>query len=120
MGRSDSKTAEELDKLKTKNARLSSLIEVGAIISSSLDLDEVLRLVMSKARTVMEAETCSVLLLNEETNQLEFELTLGGEDEVGRQLKEKIRLDMGQGVAGWEGPSDRGGRGGQPSGQGPF
>lgn len=91
----------ELGRLQEKVDRLSSLIEVGAIISSSLDLDEVLRLVMALARKVMAAEACSILLLNEETNQLEFELTLGAETEVRRTLKEKIRLDLGQGVAGW-------------------
>ncbi|MBW2617570.1 MAG: hypothetical protein JRC92_01675, partial [Deltaproteobacteria bacterium] len=46
---------QELRRLQDSVARLSSLIEVGAIISSSLDLDEVLRLVMSKAQEVMAA-----------------------------------------------------------------
>ncbi len=91
----------ELAKLKRDNARLTSILEVGPIISSSLDLEEVLRLVMEKARQVMEADACSILLLNEETNQLEFELSLGCRDEVGRTLKDKIRLEIGQGVAGW-------------------
>ena len=91
----------QLDQLRTKIARLSSLIEVGAIISSSLDLNEVLHSVMSLAQKVMEAETCSVLLLNEETGQLEFEMTLDHGEDVCLQLKEKIRLDLGQGVAGW-------------------
>jgi sigma-B regulation protein RsbU (phosphoserine phosphatase) len=94
-------TARELDELRARCAKLSSLIGVGAIISSSLDLEEVLNLVMAKAREVMEAEACSVLLLNEESNRLEFELTLGNEAQVDQDLKEKIRLEMGQGVAGW-------------------
>lgn len=86
--------------LRYRAERLSSLIDVGAIISSTLDLDEVLNLVMSKTKSVMEAETCSVLLLNEETNELEFTLTVGNDQET-RQTLQTIRLKLGQGVAGW-------------------
>lgn len=92
--------SDELSRLTDRVERLSSLIEVGAIISSSLDLDEVLRLVMTKARTVMESETCSILLLDEETEELTFALTLGNDDE-SEALLGAIRLKMGQGVAGW-------------------
>jgi len=101
MSPPSAETARELRELRARCAKLSSLIEVGAIISSTLDLEEVLRLVMAKAKEVMEAEACSVLLLSEESNQLEFELTVGNEAQVDQDLKEKIRLEMGQGVAGW-------------------
>ncbi len=93
--------ASDLNQLQGKVDRLSSLIDVGAIISSSLDVEEVIRLVMQKAQTVMEAETCSILLLNEEMNTLEFELALDSDGETEQTLKEKVRLQMGQGVAGW-------------------
>lgn len=97
----DNKIKAELGQLRDRVERLSSLIEVGAIISSSLDLGEVLRLVMTKTQRVMEAETCSILLLDEETDELRFSLALGNDAETVRTLKEEIRLKMGQGVAGW-------------------
>ncbi|MDZ7317975.1 MAG: SpoIIE family protein phosphatase, partial [candidate division KSB1 bacterium] len=76
---------------------LNSLIEVSAIISSTLDLEEVMNLVMEKAQAVMNAEASSVMLLNEKTGLLECEIALGS---VREKLKH-IELQPGQGIAGW-------------------
>lgn len=92
------KLNDKIDKLKNKVAQLESLIEVTAIISSTLDLDELLELVLDKAQSVMQAEASSILLINEKTGMLECEVALG---EVGAQVKEKIRLEIGQGIGGW-------------------
>ncbi len=89
---------QELDQLRTRVDNLSSLIEVSIIINSTLDLDEVINLVMEKAQAVMDAEASSVMLINEKTGLLECEVALG---EVGSQVKEKIMLKMGEGIAGW-------------------
>ena len=101
MAIDQSSLTQELCRLQDSVTRLSSLIEVGAIISSSLDLDEVLRLVMSKAQEVMTAQSCSILLVDEEGESLKFILALGGAEETATTLKKSIRLKMGQGVAGW-------------------
>jgi sigma-B regulation protein RsbU (phosphoserine phosphatase) len=55
---------------------------------------------MQKAKDVMDAEAASILLLNERTNKLEFEVALGGADNALETLKKKITLDLGQGIAG--------------------
>ncbi len=89
---------EELQQLRARVDNLSSLIEVSIIINSTLDLDEVINLVMEKAQSVMRAEASSVMLINEETGMLECEVALG---EVGSQVKEKIELKIGEGIAGW-------------------
>jgi sigma-B regulation protein RsbU (phosphoserine phosphatase) len=88
----------EIEVLKTRVANLSSLIEVSIIVNSTLDLDSVLSLVMEKAQSVMDAEASSVMLINEKTGMLEWEVALG---EVGQQVKEKIQLRVGEGIAGW-------------------
>jgi sigma-B regulation protein RsbU (phosphoserine phosphatase) len=88
----------EIVALQNKVANLSSLIEVSIIVNSTLDLDSVLSLVMEKAQAVMDAEACSVMLINEKTGMLEWEVALG---EVGEQVKEKIQLRIGEGIAGW-------------------
>ncbi|MBC6947809.1 GAF domain-containing protein, partial [candidate division KSB1 bacterium] len=91
-------TSTELEALQAKVANLSSLIEVSIIVNSTLDLDNVLSLVMEKAQAVMHAEASSVMLINEATGMLEWEVALG---EVGEQVKDKIRLRVGEGIAGW-------------------
>lgn len=84
--------------LQEKAKRLATLIEVSTIINSSLDLDKVISLVLEKAQEVMNAEAGSVLLLNLETNRLEVQSALGN---VSDTIKEKISLEIGQGIAGW-------------------
>ena len=88
----------EIELLNKKIKDLMSLIEVSSIINSTLDLDELMNLVMEKAQTVMNAEASSVLLLNEQTGMLECEVALGS---VQDAVKNKIQLEMGQGIAGW-------------------
>jgi phosphoserine phosphatase RsbU/P len=88
-------------KIATLEARitsLSSLMEMSELINSTLDLDELLGLVMEKAQSVMHAEASSVMLINEETQRLECRIALG---EVGAQVAEVLHLEKGQGVAGW-------------------
>jgi sigma-B regulation protein RsbU (phosphoserine phosphatase) len=80
---------------------LKVLTETSPVISSTLDLQELMTIVMEKAKGVMNAEACSILLYNRETKKLEFEVALGGEDSTSALLKKKIILDMGQGIAGW-------------------
>ena len=84
--------------LESRVADLSSLIHVTNIISSTLDLDELLALVMEKAQEVMRAEASSIFLINEEANALECTVALGSH---GDKVRKVIRLAKGQGVAGW-------------------
>ena len=90
-----------LSHLEKKVEDLRILTEVIATISSTLDLKELMTIVMEKAKSVMGAEACSILLYNKETNKLEFEIALCGEETTIDLLKKKITLDIGQGIAGW-------------------
>ncbi len=91
----------EIARLERRLQQLSSLMEVSVLIGSSLDLTEVLNSVMQKAQAVMDAEASCILLLNERTKKLEFEVALGDADAVTlTTLKQKITLDLGQGIAG--------------------
>ena len=67
------------------------------ILASTLDIDQLLKVVLQLAAQVVEAETGSLLLLDEKTNELVFDIALG---EAGKELK-TIRLKMGEGIAGW-------------------
>ncbi|MBN1999878.1 GAF domain-containing protein, partial [candidate division KSB1 bacterium] len=95
---SPSDLLKQIKHLKAKVDDLSSLIQVSNIISSTFDLDELMQLVMEKAQAVMHAEASSVMLVNEERDQLECEVALG---EFGDKVRRTIHLDKGQGVAGW-------------------
>ena len=75
--------------------RLELLLEVARLLSSKLELSELLTTVLELASKVVDAETASLLLLDEATQELYFDVALGlGED------ASKVRLKLGQGVAG--------------------
>lgn len=87
----------ELTKLNERVNALSSLMEVSIIISSTLDLDELMELVMEKAQMVMKAEASAVMIIDEVKNVLICPVALG---EAGEKLK-KIELPIDKGIAGW-------------------
>src|SRR3972149_8283347 len=65
-----------LENLEKKVEDLKTLMEVSSIISSTLDFSELITLVMEKAKNVMDAEACSILLYNRKTDKLEFEVAI--------------------------------------------
>jgi sigma-B regulation protein RsbU (phosphoserine phosphatase) len=87
----------DIFRLEQKIKRLSSLIDVNSLISSSLNLDQILENVMTISKRVMNADASSLMLIDEKTNELVYEVALGS---VGAKLKQEFRLQMGQGIAG--------------------
>src|SRR3990167_6340542 len=73
------------------------LLSANRVLASTLDIDKLLKIVLELAAQVVKAETGSLLLLDEKTNELVFDVALG---EAGKELK-TIRLKMGEGIAGW-------------------
>lgn len=92
---------EYLKSMERKVSDLKALREISAIISSTLDFNDLMTLVMEKAKNVMNAEACSILLYNKNTKKLEFEVALCKDETSSDILKEKVMLDLGQGIAGW-------------------
>ncbi len=78
---------------------MAALLEVSHVVSSTLDLKELLTKIMKTATKVMRCETSTVYLVDEATNELYFSI-VQGDAKVGAKLKE-IRLPMGTGLAGW-------------------
>ncbi|MFH1626027.1 MAG: HD domain-containing phosphohydrolase [Pseudomonadota bacterium] len=80
-----------------KIRQFTTLAEVSAILNSTLDQEEVRKRAMEAATTIMNCEVSSLLLLDDNTNELYFEVALG---DKGDTVKE-IRLKAGEGIAGW-------------------
>jgi GAF domain-containing protein len=76
---------------------LGAINEIAQTVTSSLDLDKVIRSVMKGINRILRVETGSLLLIDEETNELVFKITLQGDTEK----LAPYRLKMGQGIAGW-------------------
>jgi signal transduction histidine kinase len=61
-----------------------------------LRLDELLEALLERTREILEVDTCAILLLDEETNELVARAALGIEEEV----EQGVRIPVGGGFAG--------------------
>lgn len=86
-----------LEKSEKKIKELSTLMEVSKAINSTLNLEELLSIVMNLAKNVMRAEASSLMLLDEESKELIFKVALG---EKGEKVKD-YRVPVGKGISGW-------------------
>lgn len=77
--------------------RLSLLYQIGQALTSTLDVRQVLEQTTELAATMLGAEASTLMLVDEETNELVFEIPHGEAKGVLRQY----RLPMGEGIAGW-------------------
>jgi Nif-specific regulatory protein len=72
------------------------LKEISQWVSSVLDLDQLLELIIDTATRMMQAKASSLLLLDKKTNKLYFKVAIGERKEEVR----KFEINMGQGIAG--------------------
>ncbi|MHC1744376.1 MAG: PP2C family protein-serine/threonine phosphatase [Syntrophobacteraceae bacterium] len=77
---------------------LKECFKIAGVINSSLELDEVLELIMSSSRAVLKAEACSLLLADAATDELVFTVAQGP---VADQLRDTYRVKKGSGIAGY-------------------
>jgi signal transduction histidine kinase len=87
---------EQIRNLERRVEELAILNEMSTRLSSTLDLDEVLTLIMERINAVLKVEAGSLLLIDDETGELVFQIALGEKAEGVKP----IRLPMGQGIAG--------------------
>ncbi|WP_051261349.1 PP2C family protein-serine/threonine phosphatase [Desulfovibrio inopinatus] len=77
---------------------LKKCFNLSALITSSLDPDEVLERIMSTSRQALGAETCSLLLADETGEELGFAVAQGP---ASTGISRDFRIQRGQGIAGW-------------------
>ncbi|MFW5966943.1 MAG: GAF domain-containing protein [Persicimonas sp.] len=80
--------------LKQQDARLVCMQEIGSALGQTIQIEELLRLIMDKITRLMQAECSTLYVIDEETGELWSKITHGGIDH-------EIRLDPGEGLAGW-------------------
>jgi len=85
---------EDLELALARETRISNALrEVGLALGTTLDLDQLLELILSKITDALEAERATLYLLDEGKDELVSRITQG--EEV-----RSIRLKVGQGIAG--------------------
>jgi len=71
--------------------------ELGKALTSSLQLDQVLRTIMEKINEVLRPDTWSLLLMDAQKQELYFQIATG----EGAEALKDVRIKVGQGLAGW-------------------
>jgi len=75
---------------------LAALNDISRAISSVLNLETILKMVMQAIESAIRVEEATLFLVDEQTQELVFSVTLNGQGE-----EMPFRLAMGQGIAGW-------------------
>src|SRR3954453_19421864 len=82
--------------LQASADRLERLQAVTDAALAHLEVEELLRVLLPRIRDILGADTCAVLLLDEETNELVARAAVGIEEEVDAG----VRIPVGRGFAG--------------------
>jgi signal transduction histidine kinase len=77
--------------------QLSFLRETSQALTSTLDLRQVLDNTMELATKILGAQASTLMLIDEETNELVFDIPYGEK----RELLRSYRMSMEEGIAGW-------------------
>ncbi len=92
--KSGSKSPDELRAALHREQRVSAALrEVGVAIGTTLDLDELLELILDRVTELVEADRATLYLLDESKNELVSRIVVG-------QNVRSIRLKVGHGIAG--------------------
>jgi signal transduction histidine kinase len=84
------------DRSTSRPDRFSTLIEVGTALCGTLHLRELLSAMMERVREVLDAEACSVMLVDAPTRTLRWEVALG----EGAGKLQTLSVPLGQGISG--------------------
>ncbi len=82
------------DVLRQQEAKFICMQEIGSALGQTIQLDELLHLIMEKITRLMEAQRSTLFLVDTDTGELWSKVAQGGVDT-------EIRLQAGQGLAGW-------------------
>ena len=93
----DRQIAELTRRLDQEVGTLNRLIEITGLLNSTLNVDELLAMIMRSGADLLEAETSSLFLLDEERNELEIAVATGAPAED--VMRKRIPADTG--IAGW-------------------
>ena len=86
-----------LRELKRTVDELGMLNQIGRALTSSLDIGEVMHIILAKVAELLKPRNWSVLLCDPRTGELTFNAALG----AGSERLANLRIQRGEGIAGW-------------------
>jgi diguanylate cyclase (GGDEF)-like protein len=90
-------TQNQIKDLEKKVEELSVFHQIGKALTSTLDLQEVLTLIMGKISELLRPSTWTLLLSDEKRQELHFQIAIGRNS---TKIKD-VRIKVGMGLVGW-------------------
>jgi signal transduction histidine kinase len=90
---------EEFALTRRRLGQLSLFYQVGQSLATTVELDRLLADIMEVSANVMNSAASSIMLIDEETDELVFEVSHGSGSEALRQ--QRLRIGLDEGIAGW-------------------
>ncbi len=90
-------TPDQPRELKRTADELGLLNQIAKALTSSLDIDEVMQVILAKISELLRPRNWSLLLRDEATNELVFQAAMG----PGSQGLAGLRVRAGEGICGW-------------------
>ncbi len=84
------------ENLDMESQEILHCLQIGKLLTSTLNRTEILNLIMSRISQMVNAENWSLLLVDEKTNQLMFEVVVG----IDHASVKDVRIPVGVGIAG--------------------
>jgi signal transduction protein with GAF and PtsI domain len=84
------------EQMKRKVMQLDTLSQVSATVSSNRLIDDVLQLIVTMTAQMMGSKICSIMLLDESSN----ELRIGATQSLSEQYRRKPNVKVGQSISG--------------------
>ena len=93
----EQKVARRTRELQRRTEELALIYETGRVITSSLDWEQVLYILLQKTTEILDADAASILLRDQNTGETVIVAAAGAAAEEVKNM----RLPPGQGIAGW-------------------
>jgi len=84
-------------RVRQKTKALSFLYKIERDVSTKLDLDQVLKLVVERVSSVLNVGICSILIINDKTGRLSIKSAKGLEQKIVKEME----LEVGNKISGW-------------------
>jgi len=90
-------TRDLLPELQKRVRELEAFDQIGKTVTSTLEIKQVLQVLMDHITRLLDPNNWSMLLTDEEKQEIYFEIVVG----EGAEVIKKLRLKMGEGICGW-------------------
>lgn len=91
---------QKLAQCRQRVSQLETVLNVTSLVNTQLDLERLLKKIMSTAKQVMHAEIAALALLDEERGDLVFQLAVSGKGSLIESLGGLQRMKLGAGING--------------------